>query len=173
MRIRLATEEDLPILMGIVRRVVPLMRSQGNLQWDEHYPNEAVFREDIRLERLWVAATEDAVAGVVALTTDREADYDQADWDHDLPAVVIHRLAVDPALRGGGVARALMQQAERVAAAKGFSVVRTDTNSENQATQRLFPAMGYRLAGEIALRARPGLKFLCYEKHLHSTESST
>jgi hypothetical protein len=42
--------------------------------------------------------------------------------------------------------------------------VRVDTNTENAATQRLFPKLGYRLAGEIGLGMRPGLRFLCYEK---------
>jgi len=44
--------------------------------------------------------------------------------------------------------------------------VRIDTNIENQATQRLFPGLGYRFAGEISLQMRPGLRFLCYEKRL-------
>jgi len=166
MRIRLAKEEDIPLLMEIVRRVVPLMRSQGNLQWDEDYPDEGVFREDVSLARLWVAEIDDTAAGVVALTTDREADYDQADWDNEQPAVVIHRLAVDPLFHGRGVAKALMQKAEQVAIARGLSIVRTDTNSANEATQKLFPKMGFRFAGEISLRARPNLRFLCYEKHL-------
>lgn len=154
--------------MEIVRRVVPLMRMQGNLQWDEDYPNEAVFREDIDLERLWVAEVDGTLAGVVALTSDREADYDQADWDNEQPAVVIHRLAVDPRFHGRGVAKALMQKAEQVATASGLSIIRTDTNSANEATQKLFPRMGYRFAGEISLRARPNLRFLCYEKHLQN-----
>jgi ribosomal protein S18 acetylase RimI-like enzyme len=166
MRVRLAREEDISLLIEIVRRVVPLMRMQGNLQWDEDYPNEAVFREDIHLERLWVAEVDGTLAGVVALTTDREADYDQADWDNEQPAVVIHRLAVDPPFHGSGVAKALMHKAEQVATASGLSIIRTDTNSANEATQKLFPKMGYRFAGEISLRARPNLRFLCYEKHL-------
>jgi RimJ/RimL family protein N-acetyltransferase len=41
-----------------------------------------------------------------------------------------------------------------------------DTNSENAATQRLFPKLGYRFAGEIKLAFRPGLRFFCYEKRL-------
>ena len=32
--------------------------------------------------------------------------------------------------------------------------------------QRLFPKLGYELAGEIGLGFRPGLRFLCYEKRL-------
>ena len=58
MRIRLATCDDLPALMALMRRVVPLMRLAGNLQWDENYPNEAVFQRDIDLGQLWVADAE-------------------------------------------------------------------------------------------------------------------
>jgi len=78
----------------------------------------------------------------------------------------VHRLAVDPALRGKGVAAALMLQAEVEAKAKGIAVLRVDTNSQNEATQKLFPKLGYTFAGEIGLRFRPGLRFLCYEKRL-------
>lgn len=163
---RLATKDDLPSLMRIVRSVVPLMRAQGNLQWNDTYPNEEVFLSDIARGQLWVAEIDGNVAGVVALTDDPEPDYVQAYLDSTQPALVIHRLAVDPAFRGAGVARALMMKAEEVAATHGLPFVRTDTNSENQATQRLFPSMGYRFAGEIELRIRPGQRFFCYEKQL-------
>lgn len=166
MRTRLAKRDDLPSLMGIVRRVVPLMRAEGNLQWDDTYPNEEVFLDDIAKARLWVTEIENDVAGVIALTTDPEPDYAQADWDTTLPALVVHRLAVNPAFRGAGVAKALMLKAEQVALSQNISIVRTDTNMQNQATQKLFPGLGYRFAGEISLRMRPGLRFLCYEKHL-------
>jgi len=169
MQTRLAKQDDLPSLMAIVSRVVPLMRSQGNLQWDDSYPNEAVFLNDMERRQLWVAEVEGALAGFVALTSDPEPDYLQADWDHTQPALIVHRLAVDPSFRGTGVARALMIKAEQVAAAQNLFVVRADTNSENQATQRLFPSLGYRFAGEIALQIRPGQRFLCYEKQLPSS----
>ena len=164
MRIRLATQYDLPALMALVRRVVPLMLATGNRQWDEGYPNESVFERDIALRQLWVAEAEDSIAGVAALTVDQEPEYAQADWDMNAKALVVHRLAVDPAFRGAGVASALMQKAEEVAAEQRFAVVRVDTNTKNAATQRLFPKLGYRLAGEIGLGMRPGLRFFCYEK---------
>jgi ribosomal protein S18 acetylase RimI-like enzyme len=75
-------------------------------------------------------------------------------------------LAVDPAAQGHGVAAALLQQAEALAVEQGLKALRVDTNSENQATQRLFPKLGYRFAGEITLAFRPGLRFFCYEKRL-------
>ena len=59
-----------------------------------------------------------------------------------------------------------MQKAEEVAADRGITILRVDTNTQNEATQRLFPKLGYRLAGEISLQFRPGLRFFCYEKRL-------
>jgi GNAT superfamily N-acetyltransferase len=168
MRIRLATREDLPALMELMRRVVPLMLAAGNLQWDETYPNETVFQRDIDLGQLWVADVETCIAGVAAITMDQEPDYAQVGWDINEPAVVVHRLAVDPSFRGAGVAGALMQRAEEVAAERGITVLRVDTNTKNAATQRLFPKLGYLLAGEIGLQFRPGLRFFCYEKRLRA-----
>ncbi|MGD0442667.1 MAG: GNAT family N-acetyltransferase [Edaphobacter sp.] len=173
--IRLATEDDLPALLRLVRRVVPLMRAAGNLQWDENYPDEAVFRRDLGLKQLWVCEIRgeigSEIAGIAAVTMDQEPDYAQVGWDIDEPAIVVHRLAVDPAFRGAGVASALMQKAEDVAVERGVSVLRVDTNTQNEATQRLFPKLGYQFSGEIGLQFRPGLRFYCYEKRLHRSWS--
>lgn len=164
--VRRAALADLSAILAIVRRVVPLMRASGNFQWEESYPNEEVFRQDVERQQLWVAELDGQVAGVAALTTDQDPEYAQADWDPAEPAVVTHRLAVDPAAQGRGVAAALLQQAEVLAMEWGMQSLRVDTNSENQATQRLFPKLGYRFAGEITLAFRPGLRFFCYEKRL-------
>ena len=171
MIIRRATTADLPALLALVRQVVPLMQASGNFQWSADYPNEAVFAADIAQRHLWVAELEGAIAGVAALTMDQDAEYAQADWDATQPALVTHRLAVAPAAQGRGVALALMEQAEKLAIAQGLPVLRVDTNSENAATQRLFPKLGYRFAGEITLAFRPGLRFFCYEKRLGEPNS--
>lgn len=166
--IRPATSADLPAILAIVRRVVPLMQAAGNFQWEATYPNEEVFRRDLDRQHLWVAEGEDGrVAAVAALThNDQDPEYAQADWDPLEPALVTHRLAVDPGAQGRGLAAALLRHAETLARQQGLRVLRVDTNSENQATQRLFPKLGYRFAGEITLAFRPGLRFFCYEKWL-------
>jgi ribosomal protein S18 acetylase RimI-like enzyme len=168
MRIRLAMQEDIPSLMAMLRRVVPLMLAAGNLQWDIAYPNEEVFQRDIAMTQLWVAELDARIAGVAALTMDQEPEYAQAGWDIGEKAIVVHRLAVDPDFRGAGVASALMLKAEEIALERNIAAVRVDTNTENAATQRLFPKLGYKLAGEIGLALRPGLRFLCYEKRLQT-----
>lgn len=170
MHLRLATAEDIPAIMQIIRAAVPLMRASGNLQWDDAYPNPEVFAADIGLAQLWVAVINDMasedIAGVVALTTEQSPEYVQAGWDLSEPAIVVHRLVVDPQLQGRGIAIALMQHAETVALQRNIGRIRVDTNTKNPATQRLLPKLGYKLSGEIGLDFRPGLRFFCYEKLL-------
>ena len=166
MQVRQGKLEDIDAVMALVRRVVPLMRASGNLQWDSHYPNPTVFERDVELTQLWVAEIDGQIAGIAAVTTDQEPDYANVGWDISEPAIVVHRLAVDPAFQGKGIAAALMQQAEAVARSRGITILRVDTNSQNQATQKLFPKLGYLFAGETGLSFRPGLRFLCYEKRL-------
>lgn len=166
MTIRPAILADVPALLNLLKRVVPIMHEAGNFQWDDHYPNATVFEQDINKNQLWVAVVNDQLAGVAALTEDQEPEYKQVGFDLSQRAVVTHRLAVDPSFQGQGVAAALLQQAEQIALERGIAFLRIDTNSENKVTQKLFPKMGYQYAGEITLSFRPGLRFLAYEKRL-------
>ena len=166
MQVRQGRIEDVAPVMALVHRVVPRMRASGSLQWDAQYPNAAVFGRDVEMAQLWVAEEDGQMAGCAAITTDQEPEYADVGWDISELAVVVHRLAVDPAFQGKGVGMALMRQAEDVARKRGIAVLRVDTNTQNEATQRLFPKLGYSLAGEIGLSFRPGLRFCCYEKRL-------
>ncbi|MFA6278214.1 MAG: GNAT family N-acetyltransferase [Pedobacter sp.] len=166
MIIRPATLKDVPTVMQVVKAVVPLMNAAGNMQWDSTYPNAAVFEKDISLNQLWVAEIDGSIAGIAAITTDQEPEYAQVGWDINETAIVTHRLAVNPQFQGKGVAVALLQQAEQNAIARNISLLRIDTNTMNEATQKLFPKLGYIFAGEIGLSFRPGLRFYCYEKRL-------
>jgi ribosomal protein S18 acetylase RimI-like enzyme len=166
MLIRKATVADIPNIMQLIRKVVPLMNAAGNFQWDSTYPNPEVFNNDIALSQLWVADIEGNIAGIAAITTDQDAEYADVGWDITQTAIVTHRLAVDPDYRGLGIAAALLNQAEHEAINRHIPILRIDTNSNNQATQKLFPKLGYRYAGQITLAFRPGLSFYCYEKQL-------
>ncbi|HVS93376.1 MAG TPA: GNAT family N-acetyltransferase [Mucilaginibacter sp.] len=166
MTIRPAVAGDIPGIMKLITEVVPVMRASGNFQWDDTYPNAAVFEEDIALGQLWVADNDGDIAGVSAITTEQYPEYADVGLDINETAIVTHRLAVSPRYQGQGIAVKLMQQAEDVAISRGLKALRVDTNTANQATQKLFPKAGYRFAGEMSLHFRPGLRFYCYEKRL-------
>ena len=171
MIIRLATLDDIPGIMQLIAGVVPVMVAAGNYQWDNTYPNAAVFEADIVKKQLWVADGGGDIAGVTAITTDQEPEYAQAGWDINETAIVTHRLAVSMRYRGQGIAAKLLQQAEQEAISRGIKTLRIDTNTSNSATQQLFPKLGYVYVGEIGLGFRPNLRFYCYEKRLGTAES--
>jgi GNAT superfamily N-acetyltransferase len=166
MLIRPATPNDLPKIIQLIAEVVPAMTALGNFQWDSHYPNAETFTNDIYKNQLWVAEIENQITGIAAITTDQEPEYIKAGWDISELAIVTHRLAVSPQYRGLGIGIALLRQAEQEALRRGIKTLRIDTNTSNQATQKLFPKLGYVFAGEIDLGFRPGLRFCCYEKRL-------
>ncbi|PWS27099.1 GNAT family N-acetyltransferase [Pedobacter yonginense] len=166
MTIRIAQLVDVPKIMLLVKKAIPLMHAIGNFQWGDDYPNPAVFEADIKIGQLWVAEINGQVVGVSAITTDQDPEYTDAGWDITEEAIVTHRLAVDPDYQGKGIARALMTQAEAVALHRNIKILRVDTNSENLATNALFPKLGYNFSGEIGLAKRPGLRFFCYQKLL-------
>lgn len=56
----------------------------------------------------------------------------------------LYSIAVDPAARGGGVARALLLAAENEAWARGCRRVRAEVRRSNKASRALFAAAGYR-----------------------------
>jgi GNAT superfamily N-acetyltransferase len=168
MLIRPAKLTDIPQIMQLVAEVVPAMIASGNLQWDSNYPNASVFTNDINHDQLWVAEVNGQIAGITAITTDQEAEYAQIGWNINETAIVTHRLAVSPHYRGLGIAATLLQQADHEALRRNIKTLRIDTNANNQATQKLFPKMGYVYVGEIGLGFRPGLRFYCYEKRLQT-----
>ena len=164
MIICLASLNDIPEIMELIAAVVPVMNAAGNFQWDNTYPNKQVFENDIALNQLWVAKIDGVIAGVAAITTDQDAEYADVGWDITQTAIVTHRLAVSPKYQGMGIAAALLMQAEQEAIKRNINFLRIDTNTNNQATQKLFPKLGYVFAGEIGLGFRPNLRFCCYEK---------
>eukprot|EP01103_Thecamoeba_quadrilineata_P007918 TRINITY_DN17738_c0_g1_i1.p1 TRINITY_DN17738_c0_g1~~TRINITY_DN17738_c0_g1_i1.p1 ORF type:complete len:169 (-),score=23.88 TRINITY_DN17738_c0_g1_i1:201-707(-) len=164
LQIRKARQDDVPLVALLIQKVVPLMRAEGNYQWDDRYPTQETFTEDVQIGQLWVALLDNTLCGVTAITTDQNPEYAEAGLDVSIKAIVPHRMAVHPDFRGKGVAKALMIEAEHEAKRNGVKFVRVDTNKNNKATQSLFPKLGYRFCGEVNFPLYPGQVFLCYEK---------
>ena len=166
MMIRKAKERDLAAIMAIIEATVAIMAAEGNDQWDDNYPTEAVFAQDIAEGALYVyCAASGAIQGVVCLNEEQIAAYETISWLADGPALVVHRLAVDPAARRQGVGTALMRFAEEVARSRNLGEVRTDTYHCNGRMQALFTKLGYQMVGQCTFVEELGL-FYCYEKCL-------
>lgn len=167
--IRKARLEDLPIIMQIVKEVIPLMHASGNTQWGEDYPTEEVFREDILEETLYLSEGNDEgkhiIEGFICINQDESEEYSPLKWQAEGKAIVLHRMAVSTRSRGRGVASKLIAFAEEVATQESISWIKTDTNEANTIMKAILEKRGYQYVGQVYYRI-PGTPYNCYEKKL-------
>ncbi len=82
------------------------------------------------------------------------------------PGVVeIKRMYVEPALRRRGIARAILNQLEKLAQADGYSTARLETGAKQPHAIRLYETSGYRRIEPFG-RYRDDPLSVCYEKRL-------
>ncbi len=91
---------------------------------------------------VYVAERDGRTVGVVLATHDGRKGW-------------INRLAVDPACRRGGLARALVGAAEAALREAGLSIVAALVEAPNPASQALFRALGYQERRDIVYYRKP------------------
>lgn len=166
MPIRHATAADIPAIMHIVRDTVALMHENGNDQWDHAYPAPGDFLQDIASGTLYIDETETGtIRGFVCIDSREPEEYEPLPWRTQAPGLIIHRMAVSPLFRRGGIGKTLLDFAETMAAAANARSLKTDTHTANPAMNTLLRHCGYRPVGLIRFKAKDR-PFICYEKQL-------
>lgn len=165
--VRKAELDDLPQIMKIVADVKEEMHRAGNPQWDDEYPQEKDFRQDIENRDLYVKDNNGLIYGFICLNYSEPDEYHGLNWSLDDKCLVLHRMAVNSNFRNQGTGMLLMQFAEELAQREGVTSIKSDTNSANPKMNALFQKLHYRYVGEIIFlgRSKP---FNCYEKILGS-----
>lgn len=162
--IRLAKISDLDRIVEVVDASKAIMQAQGNFQWDDNYPLRRDYERDIKNSELYAIEKSGVVSGFLCLNSDEPEEYGRVAWGNPGPALVVHRMAVAPEFRGGGLAGKLLDFAWELAQKRGINALRIDTFSENIAMNSLFLKHGFRKTGEIELSGARQQPYYCYEK---------
>lgn len=165
--IRTVRPEELERVWAIVRSAISVMNAGGNFQWSDDYPRKEDFTVPLAAGELYAACGEEGeILGVVVLNTWEEPEYGELDgWSAPAPALVVHKMAVDPAAQGKGAASALFAHAVERARKLGLRSLRADTYTLNVKMQHLFQKFGFRHVGDVRFPGRP-LPFPVYERVL-------
>ncbi|MCL6266503.1 GNAT family N-acetyltransferase [Flagellimonas myxillae] len=155
---------DIEHILSIARACALKMESMGIFQWNEHYPSEQAFLNDIDRNELFVALKNDKVIGAIVVSTKMDEEYVPVKWlVPNGNSTYIHRLCVAPELQGQGYAQRLMEFAEAHSRKNGFTSVRLDTFSQNQRNQRFYEQRGYEKLEDIFYPKQSSHPFHCYE----------
>lgn len=168
---RRAEPRDIPDIMRAVREAQAFMKTLGIDQWQDGYPERETLERDIELEQLYVVADGGGVAAFAALSLLPEPVYDDIDgaWRSEGPYLTIHRMAIDDAHRGGGIASEIVRQAERIARENARASVRVDTHTGNRAMRRFLEKSGFEYCGTVLYLVKKGDPVrVAYEKRVQA-----
>jgi tRNA (guanine37-N1)-methyltransferase len=150
---RRAAPEDIQTLLAITGEASAYLKEQGVAQWQDGFPNEEVFSQDIQAGNCWLFTHEGTPAGCVSLYLTPEPDYDNIDgqWLSPGPYGTVHRLAVSRAYRGRGLAAEMLTFMEDLLQGMGYASVRADTHRDNLPMAALLKKHGYTPCGTVTL----------------------
>src|SRR5699024_10873330 len=139
MCLRKAAVQDLPYILKIKEKVVPIMRASGNDQWSDKYPDGEKFREDLEDGSLYVCEENDRIKSFSVVNNKHTYQYDNIPWELTrAESRALHRMAVDPEFQGQGIASRMMKSIEALLIAEGIKGIHTDTSLENKKMQYQF-----------------------------------
>ena len=156
---RTAQIDDLDALVGLYGAATQDMLRQGIDQWDERYPDREILTEDVESGDMTLGLLDGQPACAYVVNREYDPEYELGAWDFTQgDFCVLHRLCVNPAMQGRGLARQTMARMEKNALEQGFDSVRLDVFSQNLHAQRLYEKLGYKRTGEV--RFRKGIFYL-------------
>lgn len=164
--IRKAVMEDLKDIMRIIKDTIIEMQSYNNTQWNENYPQEKDFINDIKKEELFIVERDGKLAGFVCVNKVEPVEYKGLHWSLDEESMVVHRMAVDINCRRQGIGMELMNFSDELALRNNIRYLKTDTYSINTNMQSLFEKCDYKLIGEMSFLGKEK-PFYCYDKILN------
>lgn len=156
--------KDITLIMNLIKDNIRDMESKGIYQWNENYPKQAVFENDINNKTLYLIKNDEECLGIIVFDEEQSPEYNEIAWLTEGDTVlVIHRLAVNPKYQKQGLARLLMDFAEDMAIKDGYKAIRLDAYSGNPRAIKLYENRGYFKVGQLNFPYRE-LPFYCYEK---------
>lgn len=154
---RIALQNDAAEIWQILSQAIERRKDDGSLQWQDGYPNPEVIQKDILGVHGYVLTYNEIVIAYVAVYLNDEPEYAkiQGNWLSNGDFLAIHRVAVSADYLGKGLAKQLLARVEELAASKGITSIKADTNFDNAAMINIFVKLGYVYCGEVYFRGSP------------------
>lgn len=167
MKIRLANDKDIIRVLEITNACANHMINQNIFQWDENYPSQEAFKEDVQNNSLYVIEKNNDILGCLCISAKIDDVYKNVKWlTLNERNIYLHRLAIHPDHQGKGLALKLMSYAEEFTIQKGYKSIRLDTFSGNPKNNKFYTLQGYTKLEKIFYRDQSDMPFHCYEKIL-------
>jgi GNAT superfamily N-acetyltransferase len=140
--VRLAAEEDVPVVAAILDEATAFVATKGYEQWPVPFPQEEL-RGRLVAGELFVVEVDGDVAAAFVLQGEDRPFWGERAGD----ALYLHKLAVRRKLAGRGLGAGVVQWAAARAAATGCAFLRLDCMRDNPAIRAYYEALGFEARG--------------------------
>lgn len=167
MKIRHSNNQDIEVIMTIIKQAQDYFKSSGIDQWQNNYPNNQVIENDIRLNESYVIEMDEKIVGTYVLSFRNEDTYNtiyDGTWLTNEKYAVVHRIAFDQSIKGKGYSREILNMISSQCIEQTIFSIKIDTHEDNLVMRNMLISNGFELCGTIFLR--DGNKRLAYEKRL-------
>lgn len=165
---RLASREDLKRLTELANQAIAGFRERGIDQWQKGAPNEQELAAGIEHQNIHVIEEDGEVIAMITVVHGPDESYEKLNgtWPNSEPYCAFHRVCVDEARKGQGIAGRLFAYSEEFGRSLGYKNVRIDTHPDNLSMQRALAKNGFVQCGTLILLdgAEAGAMRLGYHK---------
>ena len=175
--LRRAQLQDLTAIMKIIDDAKELLKKNGSPQWQNGYPDQETFTQDIVMQTNWILINDNKVVATATLQLTPEPTYrniTQGQWQQpDEPYATIHRVAISSNYRGQGLSKLLFSNLLTVGQMQGIKNFRVDTHRSNKAMQHIAENFNFKKRGIIKVNDQNDPERLAYELNLGSHHKLT
>ena len=175
--LRRAQLQDLTAIMKIIDDAKELLQKNGSPQWQNGYPDQETFTQDIVMQTNWILINDNKVVATATLQLTPEPTYrniTQGQWQQpDEPYATIHRVAISSNYRGQGLSKLLFSNLLTVGQMQGIKNFRVDTHRSNKAMQHIAENFNFKKRGIIKVNDQNDPERLAYELNLGSHHKLT
>ena len=165
--LRRAQLQDLTAIMKIIDDAKELLKKNGSPQWQNGYPDQETFTQDIVMQTNWILINDNKVVATATLQLTPEPTYrniTQGQWHQpDEPYATIHRVAISSNYRGQGLSKLLFSNLLTVGQMQGIKNFRVDTHRSNKAMQHIAENFNFKKRGIIKVNDQNDPERLAYE----------
>lgn len=154
MYLRKTRIEEVEKVMDIIQAATHFLAEQGLPQWqDGHGPTQEMILADIENGESFVLVKEEQIVGTAALVSGIDPVYTaiyDGTWEEVTSAYLsIHRVAIDPEVKGKGLGVSLLKHLVTITALQGVKDLRIDTYPTNEPMKKTILKAGFTYRGMV------------------------
>lgn len=154
--LRLAQVADFSAVRAFYDQLIDdLMKQPYHPMWEKDgHPADSYLREAIESGELWLAESENAIAGAMVVNSAANDGYKQVPWQVEAApeeVVIVHAFGVSTRHQGRGLGSAMMREVMAQARAAGKKAIRLDLIDFNRPIEKVYLSLGFTKCAELEL----------------------